>query len=123
LHHLIDDLKNLNPNSPKDVLMQDELKKAVEKLPAVFEAYASLETADKKSRYFKQAYEAIWATLSVHSHEIMDARSKTVDYRRYFQILRTISEFDAGRPKFSFYKVRRAIEGRFSLAEFVRCKI
>lgn len=124
LEHLLSDLKEVSAmSSSKDKTLKLHLEKAVAKLPEIQLAFQSLEQADRKAKYFKQAYEVIWATLSVHSHEIMDAKTKTMDYRRFFTILRAIEDFDSEKAEFSFYKIRRAVEGRFSVSEFVRCKI
>lgn len=124
LEHLIEDLDEIGESSSKkDQLLKSELEKAVRKLPMIRESFKAIESEDRKAGYFKEAFEAVWATLSVHSHELVDARTRDKDYSRYFLILKSISDFDPEKPKFSFYKVRRAVEGRFSLKEFNNCKL
>lgn len=124
LEHLVEDLKEIgSKSSAKDQLIKTEFEKATLKLSEIHESYRSLQEKDKKAGYFKEAFSLVWAALSVHSHELVEAKSKDKDYSRYFKVLKTISEFDSARPEFSFYKIRRAVEGRFSLKEFVNCHL
>lgn len=72
--------------------------------------------------YLKSIFATVWASLTVHTHEILAAsKSKKIDFPRYFKILKSISEFDENTPVFSLYKIKRAIEGRFSIQEYIDC--
>lgn len=72
--------------------------------------------------YLTKIFATVWASLTVHTHEILTAsKSKKTDFPRYFKILKTITEFDENAPVFSFYKIKRAIEGRFSIQEYIDC--
>ncbi|MBK7843832.1 MAG: hypothetical protein IPJ71_09070 [Bdellovibrionales bacterium] len=72
--------------------------------------------------YLTKIFATVWASLTVHTHEILTAsKSKKTDFPRYFKILKTITEFDETAPVFSFYKIKRAIEGRFSIQEYIDC--
>ncbi|MBK8203986.1 MAG: hypothetical protein IPK68_17295 [Bdellovibrionales bacterium] len=72
--------------------------------------------------YLKRIFATVWASLTVHTHEILTAsKSKKTDFPRYFKILKSIIEFDENTPVFSLYKIKRAIEGRFSIQEYIDC--
>jgi hypothetical protein len=72
--------------------------------------------------YLTKIFATVWASLTVHTHEILTAsKSKKADFPRYFKILKAIAEFDETAPVFSFYKIKRAIEGRFSIQEYIDC--
>ncbi len=72
--------------------------------------------------YLENIFTIVWATLTIHTHEILTAsKSKKTDFPRYFKILKVITEFDETAPVFSFYKIKRAVEGRFSIQEYRDC--
>lgn len=72
--------------------------------------------------YLKSIFATVWASLTVHTHEILTAsKSKKTDFPRYFKILKSIIEFDENTPVFSLYKIKRAIEGKFSIQEYIDC--
>jgi hypothetical protein len=72
--------------------------------------------------YLKSIFATVWASLTIHTHEILTAsKSKKTDFPRYFKILKSIIEFDENTPIFSLYKIKRAIEGRFSIQEYIDC--
>jgi|GEM_PF-4565658 hypothetical protein len=123
LDHLIEDLEQVNgKSSKKDQILKNEILASLEKLPLMLEAWKRLQTADKGG-YFKEAYAGVWATLTAHSHEMLEAQGKDKDYPRLFAILKEINQFDPQKEKFSFYKIRRAIQGRFSMKEYVNCRL
>ncbi len=124
LEHLTEDLEAVGQNEArrsKSRALKEQLELALKKLPEIYTSYQGIKEEDRRAKYFKASYEAVWAAVTVHSHEIMDGKSD-LDYARYFKIIRTINEFDSANPKFSFYKIRRAIEGRFNMNDFANCK-
>lgn len=76
-----------------------------------------------KQRYFKKIYAAIWSLMTHHLDIfIKGSQVQSLDLGRYEQILTALSVYDSSNVAFSLYKVKRAIEGRFSLKEFTLCK-
>jgi hypothetical protein len=73
--------------------------------------------------YFADIYQAAFATVT--KHQLQFARAKntsSMDLPRHMLILKTIADTDPKELKFSAYKIKRAIEGRHSLREYVNCK-
>ncbi len=124
LTHLSEDLREVGESSSlKDKRIKELMTSIAGKLPLIKQAYENLKVKDRKTDYFKSAYQAMWATLTVHAHEVLEMRSKDKDFPRFFKILKTIDEFNPKQPEFSFYKIKRAIEGRFSLKEYINCHL
>lgn len=123
MSHLLEDLEGVDSSqkSSKDFQIKTEWERAVKRMPEVIRAWEQLKPNVAKKHYFKEIYAAIWATLLMHSHEMVDAQKNDKDFGRYLKILREIQSFSSDNAAFSFYRVRRAIEGRYSLKEFVNC--
>jgi hypothetical protein len=123
LGHTLDDLNNDQVNlSGKDQRIKSELIKAVMKLPEIEKAWSSFPESSLKKMYLNSIRQALWAAVTVHTHELIDAKTTDRDFARYFRILSSIQEFNSAKPEFSLYKIKRAIEGRHSISEFIHCK-
>ena len=71
----------------------------------------------------KKIRAAIEAALGKHHEIYAHARSvKNKDIGRHMTILRSIAAFDPNLPQFSLYRIKRSIEGRYSLREYIECK-
>lgn len=121
--HLLEDLKQVDESRPqqKDFQVKKEWEKALKALPTLVRAWKNLELNAAKKHYFKEVYAGVWATLLMHSHEMIDAKKSDNDFGRYFKILKEIQDFNSNNVEFSLYRIRRAIEGKYSLKEFNNC--
>lgn len=78
-------------------------------------------TADQKE-YFSKIVQAAEAAVDKHQTLFAADKDRKLDHARHQLILKTIAEVDANRRAFSAYKIKRAIEGRYSIDEYIRCK-
>lgn len=113
-------------STPRTLILQ-LYPKAIEKAESMrrilFEKSASNQAQIASDQvYLERIFVAVWASLTVHTHEILKAsKPKKTDFPRYFKILKSIAEFDEKTPIYSLYKIKRAIEGRFSFQEYIDC--
>lgn len=79
-----------------------------------------------KSTDFPAATEilqAVKATFTKHHDVFKDTKVwSKLDVARHYAILQAIGDFNETKPRFSLYKIKRAIEGRHSLSEYINCK-
>ena len=74
-------------------------------------------------KYFRAIEVAAWAALSKHQLQYLrEPHLRELDVPRHLEILRAIAGASADEPKFSAYKIKRAIEGRHSLREYTECR-
>lgn len=95
--------------------------KAKEKLPLIEAAMKNIPPTEQA--YYGKILLAVHAALG--KHQLVHARESNqrhLDIPRFNKILASIEDFDPSKPRFSLYKVKRAIEGRHSLTEFIECK-
>ena len=78
---------------------------------------------EEESVYFVKITQAVLAALNKHLPMIIKADANQVDWPRVNLILKQIAAFDMKSPRFSMYKIKRAIEGRYSLKEFILCRM
>lgn len=73
--------------------------------------------------YFEPIVQAVSSALTKHHPNFAAQKSfKGLDLPRHMAILNAIADFDPSVAKFSLYKIKRAIEGRYSLAEYIDCR-
>jgi hypothetical protein len=76
-----------------------------------------------EAAYFKPVLAAVTAALGKHQNVFARERHlKHLDVPRHMAILSAIAEFDEQRPRFALYKIKRTIEGRHSLREYIDCR-
>ncbi len=73
--------------------------------------------------YFRQITQAVLALFGKHFPSVLKNHSYQVDWPRINLIVKNIADFDIHNPRFSLYKIKRAIEGRYSLKEFILCRM
>lgn len=96
------------------------LRSAVEQLPKI------RLFIDKSSRlqrkYFVLIYAASLSAVIKFPQVYFKNHSGERDWARYAKILKSVTDFNAETGKFSLYKIKRSIEGRYSMREFIRCR-
>lgn len=114
---LLADAPNVGPQNP----LQRQWMAARDRLPEIEIALADLIKDDQEMG--RQLYAAAQAAVGKHHDIYTRARSvQNLDIGRHMEILRNIAEFNLGRPLFSLYKIKRAIEGRYSLKDYIECR-
>lgn len=104
-------LQKLILADPQATLKYGQLGLAAEQLPVIREAALQSPAAEKV--YFTSIYKAALAAVLKH------AQNQVTRQDRIFDLIRG---FDASEPKFSFYKIKREIEARYSLQDFIDCR-
>lgn len=99
----------------------DTLLKAESRLPQMRSAIERMEAHE--TAYFVEIYQASLSAVLKHAQIILRDPGHHWDWSRYAQILSSISRFDSENAKFSFFKVKRSVEGRYSIREFIRCRM
>ena len=97
------------------------IEQPISKIPEIMEFVQTVDPT--KGPYFGQIAQAVLAVFSKHIPTILKEDASQTDWSRMNNILRTIAAFDRQRPQFSLYKIKRAIEGRYSLKEFILCRV
>lgn len=88
----------------------EEIRQAVQAIP------------ETERTYFLQILKAVDAAVGKHQGVYLNERRiGKLDIPRHLLILKTIADFEASKPRFSLYKIKRAIEGRYSLQEYIDC--
>lgn len=100
-----------------DVSMED----AINNVSKIMEFVESL--PEGEAVYYRKTAQAVLAVFSKHLPILLRQSPNSSDIPRMRLILKTIAEFDPSRPKFSLYKIKRSIEGRYSMREFILCKV
>lgn len=97
------------------------IEQPINKIPEIMEFVRTVDPTE--GPYFGQIAQAVLAVFSKHIPTILKEDASHTDWSRMNNILRTIAAFDGQRPQFSLYKIKRAIEGRYSLKEFILCRV
>ncbi len=97
------------------------IEASVNKIPEMMEFVQNVHPT--KAPYFGRITEAVLAMFSKHIPTMLKEDANQIDLPRINLILKSIAAFDANRPEFSLYKIKRAIEGRYSLREFILCRV
>ncbi|MDE0118404.1 MAG: hypothetical protein OXM55_00150 [Bdellovibrionales bacterium] len=98
------------------------LEKLINKIPEIiaFTEQLPLEEAP----YYRDITKAVLATFSKHLPAALKKHdSNQIDWPRINLILKNIAAFDKQNPRSSLFKIKRAIEGRYSLREFILCRV
>lgn len=89
-------------------------------LPTVEKAFDAFSEEEKSD--FAPILDAVKSALTKHQKQFENEHNwKKLDVARHMLILKSIAEFDPQKPKFSLYKIKRSIEGRHSLREYILC--
>ena len=97
------------------------LEKATKKIPDIIEF--SKNTTKDKAPYFQMIAQAALALFSKHIPTALKEDPYLTDWPRINLILKSVAEFDTEKPEFSLYKIKRTIERRYSLKEFIFCRM
>ena len=81
------------------------------------------QSSPEEALYFSKVTQAIFSIFSKHLPVVLKQDLQQVDWPRINLILQAVANFDSQNPRFSLYKVKRAIEGRYSLREFILCRM
>lgn len=112
--------KKLVAAKPEVALTIDLWSQALGRVGDIDTAFAGLGDVEKVA--FQPAYDAVRAALTGHALSWSKLSSRDLDFPRIQLILREISQFDTAKPKYSIYRLKRAIEMRYSLREYVECR-
>lgn len=93
---------------------------ATDRLPQIRQALIDMPIAERD--YFLHIYEAILSSVVNYPRVLLGQTHERWDWSRFALIYQSIQEFDHESPKFSLYKIKRTIEGRYSLREFISCR-
>ena len=104
-------LRNLNIPLEKVINKVPEIIKFVEQSPV------------EESAYFRKIGQAVLAVFGKHIPSLLKEKPEQVDWARINLIVKNIADFNPQDPRFSLYKIKRAIEGRYSLKEFILCRM
>lgn len=96
------------------------LEASVNKVPEIMEFVQGLQPGE--ALYFKKIAQAVLAIFSKHIPVMLKEDISQADWPRMNLILKNVVAFDMQNPRFSLYKIKRAIEGRYSLKEFILCR-
>ena len=96
-------------------------KLATERLPDI-NSFIEANLSPTERVYFAKIGQAARAAVGKHHSEALKGEPSKKDLPRHATILKAIAEFNPQNPKFSLYKIKRAIEGRYSLNEYVNCQ-
>lgn len=85
--------------------------------------FIEAQNASPKKIYYLSIFEAIISLYTSHlTLFLTDRQHNKLDLARYREILERVRNFDQEpNSEFSLYQIKRAIEGRFALQEFVDC--
>ena len=100
-----------------DVSMED----AINNVSKIMEFVESL--PEGEALYYRRIAQAVLAVFSKHVPIMLRHPPSALDIPRMRLILKDIAEFDPQRPRYSLYKIKRSIEGRYSMREFILCKV
>ena len=100
-----------------DVSMED----AINNVSKIMEFVESL--PEGEALYYRKIAQAVLAVFSKHVPIMLQHPPSALDVPRMSLILKDIANFDPQRPRYSLYKIKRSIEGRYSMREFILCKV
>ncbi|HMN66985.1 MAG TPA: hypothetical protein PKC28_00450 [Bdellovibrionales bacterium] len=100
--------------------MWPDWMRAMEKSAGLREATARITGPEQK--YFNRIGAGVVAALGKMQLEyVKENHLDELNVPRHREILRMIAEFDSTKPKWSLYRIKRAIEGSYDLAEYSDC--
>ncbi len=88
-----------------------EIMQSLEKMPA------------QEALVFRKTALGVLTLFSKHIPVLLKEDPGRMDWPRINLIAKQIADFDPNNPRFSLYKIKRTIEGRYSLKEFILCRI
>ena len=104
-------VNSINPSVEKAIKNIPEIINFVQRAPP------------EESPYFQQTALAILVLFSKHIPTALKEEPNHTDWPRINAIIHSIVNFDPHKPRFSLYKIKRSIEGRYSLKEFILCRM
>ena len=98
------------------------LEKLISKIPEIIEFTEQLPA--EEALYYRNITKAVLAVFSKHLPAALKTNDPSqIDWPRINLILKNIAAFDKQNPRSSLFKIKRAIEGRYSLKEFILCRV
>jgi hypothetical protein len=99
-----------------------EWARAENRMKAIEAALKTMTTTERS--YFQPIEAAARAALTKHQLVFVKERDlRHLDLPRHLAILRAIAAFHPSEARFSLYKIKRAVEGRYSVREYVDCRL
>ena len=118
----IESSPDLNVKSRLD-LMNSRWSDAVEAFPLIVSFINSGNTNGYVSLNTKTIVKLILSALGHHTMAYLThSKEGKLDWARMSLILRSISEFKNTPSVFSLYKIKRAVEEKYSVNEYINCK-
>ena len=123
LKDMLDFLERVPTQKEQMILKKLEvsLEASVNKIPEIMEFVQGLHPVE--ALYFKKIARAVLAVFSKHMPTMLREDTSRAGWSRMNFILKSIVAFDVQRPRFSLYKIKRAIERWYSLKEFILCRV
>ncbi len=98
------------------------LEKLINKIPEIIEF--TEQVSPEEALYYRNITKAVLAVFSKHLPAALKTNDPSqIDWPRIHVILKNIAAFDKQNPRSSLFKIKRAIEGRYSLKEFILCRV
>lgn len=95
-------------------------EKAAAKVPEIMEFVKN--APPKEASYFQQIALNVLAIFSKHLPEALE-EGPGADWTQISFTLKSVADFDETRPRWSLYKIKRAINKRYDLKEHAKCII
>ena len=96
---------------------------AVEAFPMIVSFINSNKTFKYESLDTKTIIKIILATFNQHTVAYLThPETESLDWPRFLSILKSISYFKNNSNVFSLYKIKRAVQGKYSVNEYIHCK-
>jgi hypothetical protein len=115
------ELKRRIEREPGHPLLPDWLK-AQARVGAIEAAVHAMPDIERDA--FTPVVRALQAALTKHQLEFLRERQLSkLDVPRHLAILRAIAAYNPDQARFSLYKIKRVIEGRHSLTEYIDCRM
>ena len=118
----LDAVRNSNKKIKHLKAMDVNLYKAINAFPEIVKFVQKTKPSSEHKDYNDLVMEAVIQTFNKHVPAFLDTHTFNKDWARINLILNEIANFDPKKGNFSFYKIKRAIEGRYSLKEYILCK-
>lgn len=95
---------------------------SLSRLPDMLKAYENIDEEQKP--YFLNILRAAISTVTSHMVQLLQESSlQKTDFAQFHHILDEMSRFNLEKPRVSFYRIKKKIEARFSLREYINCRI
>ena len=116
--------KNEHKKTKPFLKLEKKFNEAFNKLPEIINFMNSQQGKMKDREYYnKIVFEAVLVTFIKHVPEFLNVRTRNKDWARINKILSTIAQFDVQSSNVSFYKIKKVIEERYSLKEYIMCRV